>query len=93
MTNFETALRILSQQFPTRSQALAFREWLQAHDLLEMGAIGIRLTPHPDFDAIRQLFSETTFHALEGCYHWDANLLDYFRRRAGNIQWLELLTE
>jgi len=91
MTNFETALRILPKELPTARQAVAFREWLQTRDLVEMGAIGIKLDPRPDFETIRQLFSGTTFHALEGRYDWDTNLLDYFRRRSGDMQWLESL--
>jgi len=96
MTNFETALKILSQHLPTVRQALAFREWLETYDLLRMGAVGIEIAPHklapqPDFDAIRRLFSKTTFHALEGRYDWDTDLLNYFRRRAGDVQWLESL--
>lgn len=92
MTNFETALAMLPQHLPTVFRAQAFRRWLQNHDYVEMEAIGIELEPHSDFEALCQLLSNTTFHALEGRYHWDTNLLDYFRRRSSDIVWIESFT-
>jgi len=92
-TNIRLARQLLLQHLPALATAQEFKQWLSLRLIRDMGGTDPRAEFYESapFEQARQVFQDTTFHVVEGRHAWETNLLDYFTRKATDIQWLESL--
>ena len=92
-TNAGLARQLLLQHLPNLQTAQEFKQWLYLRLVRDMGGRDPRQAFYESaqFEQTRQVFQDTTFHVVEGRSSWETNLLDYFTRKATDIQWLESL--
>jgi hypothetical protein len=90
-TNVGTARQLLQRHLPNLRTAQEFKQWLYLRLIRDMGGRYPRAEFYESaqFEQICRAFQDTTFHVVEGRCAWETNLLDYFRRKATDIQWLE----
>jgi hypothetical protein len=90
-TNVSIARQLLQQHLPNLCTAQEFKQWLDLRLVRDMGGRDSRAEFHESaqLEQTRQVFQDTTFHVVEGQCSWETNLLDYFRRKATDAQWLE----
>jgi hypothetical protein len=90
-TNVSIARQLLQQHLPSLQTAQEFKQWIYLRLVRDMGGQDLRAEFYESaqFEQTYQVFQDTTFHVVEGRHSWETNLLDYFRRKVTDAQWLE----